>query len=278
MELTRKISKELNLDKALQKLVFKEIAIPYHDDYNSVDSYWYPHPPCIVPLFIGYGASYKGIINHFFINRKNTFIEYNLEYGSIVEKAMNFKQFSIYLLLPMIMSNEGINDEIIEFANQIEFKEYKELDEFSIRHGDNTDFFNDLVYFKDNLPLDIVKDVSKYKGDFPTSGNNINKLQIVNSCSFEISPAAYEIIKNSKELPKWLDKETEKIKLFENYISSDQLKEAWLTLNSRGWLLTDVVKCLEILKSKTNDKLFSLVADNWIGGWKSSKSKKSDRY
>ncbi len=270
MKLLKEIAEKLNLDNNLKNLIFKKNAITYHDDYKSVDDYWYPHPPCLIPLFLGYGASYKGVINHFFINRKNTFAELNLEYGSIIEKALNFKQLSVYLILPMIMSEDGITDEIIEFANKIEFKEYQELDSFSIKHGDNTDYFNELIYFNDNLPLDIVKDIKKYKGDFPSSYDNLNQPQIINSCAFEISPSAYELIKTNQETPKWLIKEIDKKQLFDNYISKNQLKEAWLTLNSKGWLLIDVAKGLEILKSKTDDSLFHLVADNWIQGWSKS--------
>ncbi|OCA77131.1 hypothetical protein BBI01_01320 [Chryseobacterium artocarpi] len=270
MELLKKIVDKLNIDINLQNLIFKRVAIPYHDDYNSVNQYWYEHPPCLIPLFLGYGASYKGIINHFFINRKNTFVELDLEYGSIVETAFNFKQLSVYLILPMIMSYEGLTEEIIEFAGKIDFDKCQELDDFSNKYGDNTDYFDELVYFKNNLPLNIIKDMSTYKGDFPSSYDNLNESQVINSCLFEISPAAYETIKNRVDIPEWLIKETDKKQLFENYILNNQLKEAWLTLNSKGWLLKDVAEGLETLKSKTNDELFHLVADNWIAGWRNS--------
>jgi len=270
MKLLEEIVDKLNIDTNLQNLIFKRVPIPYHDDYNSIDQYWYQHPPCLIPLFLGYGASYKGVINHFFIDRKNTFVELDLEYGSIVETAFNFKQLSIYLILPMIMSDEGLTEEIIEFAGKINFGEYQELDDFSNKYGDNTDYFDELVYFKNNLPLNIIKNMSTYKGDFPSSYDNLNESQVIHSCLFEISPAAYEIIKSRVDTPKWLIKETDKKQLFENYILNNQLKEAWLTINSNGWLLKDVAEGLETLKSKTNDELFHLVADNWIAGWKKS--------
>ncbi|KPH13355.1 hypothetical protein [Chryseobacterium sp. ERMR1:04] len=270
MELLKKIVNKLNIDINLQNLIFRKIDIPYHDDYNSVDTYWYQHPPCLVPLFLGYGASYKGVINHFFIDRKNPFVELDLEYGSIVETAFNFKQLAVCLILPIIISEDGLTDEIIDFANKINFKEYQEIDDFSNQYGDNTDYFNELVYFKDNLPLGIIKDITTYKGDFPSSYDNFNEPQLTNSCSFEISPTVYEIIKNDKETPKWLIKETNKKELFKDFVLNNKLKEAWLTLNSKGWLLKDVAEGLEILKSKTNDELFHLIADNWIEGWQKS--------
>jgi hypothetical protein len=271
MELLKKIAELLNIDKTLKKLVFGEIKIPYHDDYNPVNNYWYQHPPCLIPLFLGYGASYKGVIHHFFTERKNTFVELNLEYGYIIEKALNFKQLSVYLILPMIISEDELTDDIIKFAKEINFEEYKEVNKFSIKHGDDTNYFNEMIYFENNLPLDIVKDISTYKGDFPSSYDNLNEQQILNACSFEISKAAFEDLKSSNiVIPEWLRENTDKIKLFEKYVINNQLKEAWLTLNSKGWLLKDVAKALETLKSITKENLFHLVADNWINGWKNS--------
>ncbi|MCZ4223988.1 hypothetical protein [Pedobacter rhodius] len=62
-----KIAEKLNVDDRIIKLQRKEILLPnYIDDLNPVTDYWYPHPPCLIPLFLGHGASYKGIINIFF--------------------------------------------------------------------------------------------------------------------------------------------------------------------------------------------------------------------
>ena len=83
---------QLNLDINLKNLILDEISIPILDDYNSVNKYWYPHPPCLIPVFLGYGASYKGILHHFFSDRKDTFVEYYLEHGYISEIARNYNQ------------------------------------------------------------------------------------------------------------------------------------------------------------------------------------------
>lgn len=270
MELLKKITQGLNINKDLCKLIFQEIEMPIKVDYNPITEYWYPHPPCLIPFFVGYGASYKGLINHFFFKRNNPFVEFNLEQNSIIEKSFNFNQLSIYLILEMIMIKDKLTNEIIEFAREINFREYEEVNNFSIRYGDNTEYFNELIYFKDNLPLDIVKDISTYKGDFPSSYDNLNENQIFNACSFEISPAAFEKIEDNPTLPKWLKKDSDKKKLFREYIKNKQFKEAWLTLNSKGWLLEDVANCLGELKHIVNDASYNLVADNWITGWNNS--------
>ncbi len=63
------ILNKLNLDKYFQKLVLQKIEIPVLDTYNPVWEYWYPHPPCLIPLFLGYGAEYSGLVCHFFSQR-----------------------------------------------------------------------------------------------------------------------------------------------------------------------------------------------------------------
>ncbi len=76
----------------------------------------------------------------------------------------------------------------------------------------------------------------------------------------------------------WLESKNNKKELFELFITKNQLKEAWFTLNSKGWLLTDVAKSLKILKNKSNDPLLQLVADNWINNWEKSDVLRNSQY
>jgi len=103
------------IDIPLKKLINREIAIPYLDDYQNLSDYWYPYPPCFIPLFLGHGASYKGVTHHFFSGRKDTFSEYFLEQGFISEIARNSKQWITLMVLNMIVLKDGLNDSIIEF-------------------------------------------------------------------------------------------------------------------------------------------------------------------
>jgi hypothetical protein len=271
---------ELKLELPLQDLVTNKIKIPILSDYKPVNEYWYPHPPCLVPLFLGAGASYKGIVCHFFFERKKTFAEYYLENGYLTEYAMDFKQLATLLILSMVTIKEELTDEIIKFAEAIGYKEYEAVDRFSVDHGDDPAYFNELVYFKEALPLKYIKEISAYTGDFPSSINNINIKQIQkgNACSIELSNTAKEYIGKAGAVFPWLDNGTDKKELFSGYIEKGQLKEAWLTLNANGWLLKDVNDCLEIFKTKTKDTLFHLVADYWIEGWKNSSAQDQDKY
>jgi len=172
----------------LKKIINREVKIPYLDDYNDINDYWYPHPPCLIPLFLGYGASsYKGVINHFFCDRKNTFVEFYLEHGFITEIARNSEQWITLLVLKMIMIKEDVTKEIIDFCKKVNYTNYDKVDAFTMEYGDDPNEFEKLVFFNKNLPLKYINSISEYSGDFPSSLKAINNNQINNASIFEIA-------------------------------------------------------------------------------------------
>lgn len=261
---------KLNVDNRIIKLIKKEVSLPnYIDDLNSVSDYWYPHPPCLIPLFLGHGASYKGIVNHFFCDRENTYVEYFLELGFLSEIARNADQFLTLIALRMIITKDELTDEIIEFCKLNNLEEYKAIDEFVVDYGDDPQEFDHLVYFKGNRPFKYLKTIDGYRGDFPSSLFILNtKKHLENAAFKEIAPIA--LLDQLEERAPWLTGKQSGKELFQNYLNNNQLKEAWLTLNGGGWLLSDVANALEQLKLKIKDELFTAVADHWIAGWKNS--------
>ena len=253
------------IDNDLKKLINREIAIPYLDSYNNLSHYWYPHPPCFIPLFLGYGASYKGVIHHLFCDRIDTFTEYSLENGYISEIARNSKQWFTVMILEMIMLKEGLTDDIINFCKQLNYTEYELVDQFFLDYGDDSSEFTSLVHLKENTPSKYLKNISAYNGDFPSTLSVLNYSHIQNASTFEI--ALPEKLGEIRHLPLWLDSAVDKQKLFNDYLNKDMLKEAWFALNSKGWKLKDAANSLEKIANKTDDELFSLVTKNWIEGW-----------
>ena len=234
MNNTEKIIDHLDLDINLKKLILNKISIPIVDDYNSVKSYWYPHPPCLIPLFLGYGASYKGVLHHFFSNRKDTFVEYYLEHGYISEIARNHNQLFTLLLLKMILIKDELTDEIVNFSNKINYTYLNEVDSFALEYGDDPKDFDKLIFFDKEMPFKNLREGSKYDGDYPSSLSALNNIQLQNSASFEISDMG--LLKSVSNIPNWLNPMSSKKALFDQYIEENNLKEAWLTLNSKGWL------------------------------------------
>jgi hypothetical protein len=264
------IVKHLAIDSRIQQLMSKSVKLPaYLDDLNSLTDHWHPHPPCLIPLFLGYGASYKGVINHFFCDRKNTYAEYFLEQGYLSEIARDANQLITLIVLKMIITKDELTTEIIQFCKQLNFHHYNEVEQFAFEWGDDPQEFDKLVFFNQKRPFKYFRNFDDYNGDFPSSLcvlNNNNVIQ--NSSMFEI--AVSEQLNSMPDLPPWLNDNTDKKSLFGVFVANNQLREAWFTLNAKGWLLKDVAEALEQLKEKTEHELFPLVADNWIDGWKNS--------
>ena len=268
MQHLEEIFQRLNLNDQLLAMVNGQIDIPYLDRFNQPDGYWYPHPPAMVPVFLGYGASYYGLLHHFFFEREKTFVEYSLERGYMLEYARNANQFFAQMVLDMDIVADGLNDRILKFCEDIAFKEFKQVDDFADQYGDITDDYDKLVHLTNDTPLTYVQSLASYNGDYPASIKLFNARQISNCCTYEIDESWY--MNNIDQLPRWFKKEIPQDELFRDYLDNDDLKSAWLTLNSSGWKLKDVAEGLNILTRKTDDPLFHLVAANWMEGFRNS--------
>ena len=262
----KNIFQKLKISENLQKLIFGDVEVPILVNYRSIFQYWQPHPPCLVPMFLDNGESYQGVLHHFFCNRKDTIIKWSFETDYFSEIARNENQLYTLMALEMIVIEDGLNNKIINFCKQINYDKYSEIDKYSDEYGDNLDNPSGLVYYNEHTPFVYIKDYKNYDGDFPSSLTAINPKQINNSCSFELPERRLNSVE-IEEIPIWLHKKEDKKTLFNQYIANNQLKKAWLTLNSSGWLLKDIAQSLEILKSKTDDELFHLIADYWINEW-----------
>ena len=192
------------------------------------------------------------------------------------EIARNENQLFTLLILKIIVIKDDLSNEIIDFSKEINYDKIQEINEFSIKYGDNPEHFNELVYYKENTPFIYLKDRSQYNGDYPSSLSILNQDVIKNFCEFEISNK--KLLQEVEDIPLWLESKNNKKELFELFITKNQLKEAWFTLNSKGWLLTDVAKSLKILKNKSNDSLLQLVVDNWINNWEKSDVLRNSQY
>lgn len=268
MQHLQEIFKRLNLNDNLLEMVNGNIDIPYLDRFNNPEGYWYPHPPALVPVFLGHGAFYYGLLNHFFFKRDKIFVEYSLEWGYMLEYARNADQFFALMVLDMDMVAEGLDDKILKFCEDIKFKEFKQVDEFADSYGNITDDYDKLVHLTNNTPLTYVQSLDLYNGDYPSSEKLFNPTQISNCCTFEIASGEY--LNKIDTLPRWFKKEIPQNELFNIYLENNDLKSAWLTLNSTGWKLKDVAEGLGILITKTDDSLFHLIATNWIEGFQNS--------
>lgn len=274
---TEELLDRLEIGKSLSDLILGKVEIPYHyGSYNSTDTDWHPHPPVLIPIFLDESEWISAILKHFFLNRKETIVRYYIESGNIVEIARNEKQFITQVVLDAIMLKDGLDSTIIEFCDKVQFTQYKEVDHFAEQYGNICEDYNKLVNITTNTPLDYLRTLEQYDGDFPSSNDLFNTKQVYDACSFEIANPKY--LEGIIDLPEWLKEDANQVDLFNKYIADNKLKEAWLTLNSTGWELGDVRKALNVLKTKTDDRLFHLVADRWISRFEGSRYSVDEMY
>lgn len=276
------IFNSIGLDERIIKIFRKEILPPdFEFRWEPVDNFFYAFPPFFIPIFVDQGEpGYYGIVNHFFIERERTFAFLSLDAGYAWEEARTAEQYFADLILQMIVSEEQITSEIKNFTKEINYDPTELLWKFlnsNKFNGSTLESYHNLEIFSKNLPFTYALEPNLYKGEFPSSRSGINFDNLGKACMFEINKNV-DIKPFKSEYP-WLNENIPKKILFENYFENNELDRAWLTLNSSGWLLEDVASSLEKLKTKTDEKLFHLVANNWIDGWKSSHlSKKDEKY
>lgn len=82
-------------------------------------------------------------------------------------------------------------------------------------------------------------------------------------CSFELTgqPLVWLV---EIEKPKWLEIDSSKRDLFDEYIACGNLGQAWLTLNSSGWLIEDARDALTRLGEMAKDSIFDQLVEAWI--------------
>lgn len=183
--LQQQILSDLCIDHRLIKLVRQEIEIPYiGDGYNSANDYWYGHPPALIPLFLGQGASYIGLLNHWCVDRKRTLVEYELEWGYMLERARTADQLFMLMMFDMVMIAEEVNEKIIEFAENIGHLDPFIVDDFASKFGDNPRQIRHLISLNKDTPLTYLEELQNYTGDYPTSERILNPNAIARTSLF----------------------------------------------------------------------------------------------
>ncbi len=269
------IFEKIDFDKRLIKIYNKEIVPPnFFEIWKPVEDFFYPFPPFFIPLFIDQGdPSYIGIIQHFFTDREQVFVQYDLSSGYMWEIARNSDQLLLDILIQSIENNDDIiDDSIKEFAKDIKFDLDNDfLNTYNNEYdGDSFDTYSFFDLFSNNTPSAYIKHSKEYEGDFPSIRNKINEKTIAKCSSFEIDE---EIdLTKIKNLPLWLNNNAlDKKELFEEFLLNLNIENAWFTLNSKDWKYSQIKDGLiKLRERKTNNSLYKLVSQTWIDNWEGS--------
>lgn len=164
---------------------------------------------------------------------------------------------------------EGIDKDIDEFRKQINYSEFDigAVEKFTLKYGHpDIEDYKYLKHFENNLPLQCCENIHSYNGDFVSSSAKILNVELVrNSSIFEVYylqdwlPSLWA----EDKLSKWLVPEMDLQKLFDEYLESGELEEAWFTLNNDQWDAKTINKALVRMQAKTDNELFQLLAKSW---------------
>ncbi|SEC57026.1 hypothetical protein SAMN04489761_3354 [Tenacibaculum sp. MAR_2009_124] len=267
MKLTTKILEYLKIDKRLILLYKKEIDIPIVDDsFEPFTDEWFEHPPMLVPLFVDYDLPLlNGLIVYPFSEKKNSLGSFYLESDQIIEKARTIDQFVTSMIVEMIVAAGGMQPEIEEFCENLGYNKRKEVNDFVEKYGNIPKYFGELIFFTNELPLYYCKDIESYKGDYLSSKGLLNFSVLEKSNPYELYDQS--LLSNLDDIPKWLDGSYDSKVLFNSYMEIGDLEKAWYVLNSKDLDVQDIAKGLMKMKSVTENRIFNLIADNWLLGY-----------
>lgn len=224
----------------------------------------YGFPPIMIPFWSSPDAMiYTGICKHWFSTRSLYFsrMHLNIEYR-VDEIAKTVSQFSQYIIAQEIVFEDDLSKKISLFAKEIGVSNLKELNLLTLKSGDDPTALLNLSEFKQNAPLFCFKDSVGYQGDFPNEGMQLTENIMHNTCSLELDDELEKKFIGSPNCPAWFKAKNKK-DLFYQYLSNEEYSNAWFTLNSHGWLFSDVKNALQALGRAVNDTKFHTLVNAW---------------
>lgn len=265
----RKVLELVHLDSEFRSLICDEsIEIPYLDfAYSRNFGNEFQYPPFFLPFFARYeGPLMHGFILHPFSSTRSPSIgNFGLESNKVTEIARTGKQYVTQMVVDMLCVSETLDEEISEFLSKVQYSKDNigEVKDFALS---SDGAYDSLVYFRNNLPLQLISDFSEYRGSFVSSSKRIlNREMIKASSVFEMyyldewTPS----LQTNAELPSWMVASADLRELFHSYLDSGELEKAWFTLNNDQWELSEINDGLKKLQSISDNHLFQLLANSW---------------
>lgn len=226
---------------------------------------WYGSPPALVAVCSdGAGPTCIGYWKHWFVDREPCFVRMYIGASHMAyEIARTPAQLMAVLAMMSISVEDGVTQELEQFAQAVGLDCLEALEAQSLKTGDDPQGFANLELFRQKTPLEsIADDATPYTGDFPNPFDP-GRAWWETSCSFEILDRQMPL-PASGQLPAWFDPDREKMPLFEDYLRAGRLDYAWLTLNSTGWSITDARRALVALQARADDRGFDAVVAYWL--------------
>lgn len=225
--------------------------------------YWYGYPPALIPIWSeGARPQYLGFWKHWFIDREPSFVQMYVASGRMtIEIARTLEQFLCFVTMSAIVEKDEITSDIEKFAQRVGLNNLSQLDDITIKTGDDPYGFIALSAFSENSPLNCLKNTNDYTGGFYVSSQKNKETSFENISEFELGID----VSIHSEFPLWINCcESSKLKVFRQYLEEGELGRAWLTLNSRGWAIAEARIAIIELAEVAKDNKFNMLVSAWL--------------
>jgi len=265
MNLYLKTFEALNLPSTVSRCASGAIKPPTANLVAPAD--WYGFPPALMPIWSdGSGPIYLGIWKHWFVDRKYSFVKMYVSSGRlVVEVARTAEQLCTLVSMMSICERDGIEDDLLAFAKEVNIRNLDQINNVSLVSGDNAKGLIFIDQFSCTTPLESVPDIEMYSGNFPTGKFDSKNPWWLKCSSFEVPQEIIASWPVDVWMPEWFVNPTlNKIDIFNEYLKTGSLANAWLTLNSTGWTIRDARSAICALNAKANDSQFNLLVEAWL--------------
>lgn len=263
MNVYDKILATLELPRSIRRCASGDIRPPIIG--WEAPAAWYGFPPALIPIWSdGSRPTYIGYWKHWFVQREPTFIRmYVGARRMAVEIARTAEQLFSAVVIKAIGIDDGIGEEVRNFGRQVGLNNLSEMDAVSRVTGDDPRGFVELQAFRDHTPLESIRSIGDYTGDFPVVNGIDGKEWWCNCCSFEIvGRQPHEQLPGHFSI--WLVESGDVSSAFRKCLSEGDLGGAWLSLNSTGWDIRAARSAIVELGQHAKDKAFDELVDAWL--------------
>lgn len=254
-----------DLPYGLRQCVIGQLKLPLAT--FEAPAKWFGFPPALIPLWSdGSGPTYIGIWRHWFAEREPTYVKMYVGSGRMtVEIARTAEQLLALVAVMAISERDGVENDLINFANNVHLLNLEEIDNVTLASGDDAPGLIRIDQFKTKTPVESLSFDLPYSGCFPNADfKNFSSWQ-ESSCSFEISEAILENWPANALRPIWIcNSEKNLCELFYKLLGANDLRRAWFVLNSSGWNIRDARGALSALAKRAQDNKFCSLVDAWL--------------
>ncbi|OCW59551.1 hypothetical protein [Hoeflea olei] len=232
---------------------------------------YYGCPPALVPLTSnGSLPAYEGIWTRWFCDEPDDIRRYvcaGPEDDFLLEEvALDDAQFAHWLAVRAFVYQDG-EDEAGELAAFCEAaglsdRQVAEIDAHTLAFGDDPEQLHRLAAFAGHLPAGI--------GERPAEPMTANLSGLPDDdpsriAYFELSQHGRSALRTERSwIPPWLGPNAVQSDLFNGYLGSGRLSEAWLTLNSTGWAIREARQAALALAEAAGNPVFKLQMQAWV--------------